>query len=143
MATALKDKLVTLEDLKSLYDAVDSRLGGVEENMAVTTANATMKSVSRVTWASDNNLKLIKTGNIVQAIFYIRGSITAGDNISATIATVPSGYRPVADIEVFRSDGNWVYTIATDGSVNTTLQGHSTTTVSIGKYGEIMYIAAS
>ena len=28
MATALKDKLVTLEDLKSLYDAVDSRLGG-------------------------------------------------------------------------------------------------------------------
>ena len=111
--------------------------------MAVTTADATMKSVSRVTWASDNNLKLIKTGNIVQAIFYIQGSITAGDSVTAIIATVPSGYRPVADIQASSADGSWIYTITTDGSVRTTLQAHSTTTVSISKYGEIMYIAAS
>ena len=164
MATALKDKLVTLEDLKSLYDAVDSRLGGVEENMAVSSIKLTMNSFSGVTWGSENEIRVIKTGNLVQVLFNIDVSSDSGGSGSAigemdVIAVIPAGYRPAGRIvNIANRDSGSLPGAQYGGSSNATITASMFTVEANGnvymfslarnvtrvrRHGSMFYIAAS
>lgn len=148
MATALKDKLVTLEDLQQAYSKLK---GELDEMGEVTTATGTFKTITDVTWESDNVISLTKSGNVVSLIINLSAlsPSTAGHYVTTqndVIATIPSGFRPAEDLHaefnVFTGTTSpYAFVVGKNGNIfGISGIGNST---KCSRYGHIMYIAAN
>lgn len=95
---AVKDKLVTLEDLQTAYNDLKEAIGNMESAAAkITLASST----SDYTISSSGDFNCVaRAGKVVHIILDIGvvKAVSAG-NVPAgtTVATIPEGFRPVSE----------------------------------------------
>ena len=106
MATALKDKLVTLEDLQQAYSKLKEGI------MDTTTGTITISTPSGTSWESQAYHQVVKVGKLVHLIFAGKIKATVSQP-SGVIGTVPEGFRP--PVATTLPEGG--YTINSDGTI--------------------------
>lgn len=90
---AVKDKLVTLEDLQTAYNDLKEMI----ENMGSNVTTGTITLLDTATWTNIEHNSLVRTGNLVQITLYANLKGISGHTASGTVvATIPAGFRPPA-----------------------------------------------